>query len=252
MKEITTTQNIQNFVFGESGGVQTIFKNGDPFFRLRDIVTILEIDISTASKWIERGWFDPDEMVELTNCQVGVEGGGRPVKFISESALYRILNRSEAPKAKEFERWVTKEVLPSIRKTGSYAIKAPTTLLEALELAVEQQKQILKLEAQNQSQAHCIEYQKGVLQNYKEVEKSYRHKAELAKRLNDTIRLYAQQKLNKDYGLAYNTIYGLFAKRHHIKDKINMAYLKKNIDYLAECLSIVSAELDLVDVKEIL
>lgn len=249
MKGITTTQNIQNFVFGESE-VRVIMQDNEPLFCLSDVCGVLGFRDGTHLKRAIDKEFDKRGDFKLYPLEG--RGGIQNYSFINESELYFVLIRSKSKRAKPFRQWVVNDVLPSIRKTGSYAIKAPTTLLEALELAVEQQKQILKLEAQNQSQAHCIEYQKGVLQNYKEVEKSYRHKAELAKRLNDTIRLYAQQKLNKDYGLAYNTIYGLFAKRHHIKDKINMAYLKKNIDYLAECLSIVSAELDLVDVKEIL
>lgn len=124
--------------------VETIFNNGEPFFRLRDIVGILDISRTTASNWIANKWFDDDEIVDVINYDIG----GKPLKYVAESGLYRILNRTNSPKARPFERWVTKEVLPSIRKTGSYQVEQkpaiPQTyaeaLLEAGRLALENEK----------------------------------------------------------------------------------------------------------------
>ncbi len=50
----------------------------------------------------------------------------RGMKFINESGLYTLIARSNKPEARKFQRWVTSEVLPSIRKTGSYGIKEQT------------------------------------------------------------------------------------------------------------------------------
>ena len=124
--------------------IETIFNNGEPFFRLRDIVGILDISRTTASNWIANKWFDDDEIVDVINYDIG----GKPLKYVAESGLYRILNRTNSPKARPFERWVTKEVLPSIRKTGSYQVEQkpaiPQTyaeaLLEAGRLALENEK----------------------------------------------------------------------------------------------------------------
>ena len=98
------------------------FEEGDKiWFCLVDIGRMLEMDDSAVRQMKSRGWFDSDEMTTVTNCHAGSD-----ITYVSESALYRIINRSNSPKARPFERWVTKEVLPSIRKTGSYSItKSP-------------------------------------------------------------------------------------------------------------------------------
>lgn len=136
-------EDVKVFSF-DSFNIETIFKDGEPFFRLRDIVGILDISRTTASNWIANKWFDDDEVVDVINYDIG----GHPLKYVAESGLYRILNRTNSPKARPFERWVTKEVLPSIRKTGSYQVEQkpaiPQTyaeaLLEAGRLALENEK----------------------------------------------------------------------------------------------------------------
>lgn len=92
-------------------------ENGRLWFCLADIGKVLDLSESTTRVMKNRNWFDDDELVNVTNSN-----GGYDLTYVSESALFRILNRSNSPKARPFERWVTKEVLPSIRKTGSYAV----------------------------------------------------------------------------------------------------------------------------------
>ena len=65
--------------------------------------------------------------------------------LINESGLYNLIFSSKLPAAKKFKRWVTSEVLPEIRKTGSYT-KAPKSFKEALFLAYKQQEKIEELE----------------------------------------------------------------------------------------------------------
>lgn len=102
------------------------------WFKLADIGKILELSDSSVRLMKHDKWFDDDELcVKNTNTSeiISVKNsntslGRGYVMYVSESALYRILNRSNSPKAKPFERWVTKEVIPSIRKTGSYTVPA--------------------------------------------------------------------------------------------------------------------------------
>lgn len=142
-KEIVYTNvDVKLFNF-EMFDVETLFENSTPYFRLTDIEKILGLSKGCSTQWIKEGWFDDDE-VKLRNSQLG----GYPLKYVAESGLYRILNRTNSPKARPFERWVTKEVLPSIRKTGSYKVEQkpaiPQTyaeaLLEAGRLALENEK----------------------------------------------------------------------------------------------------------------
>ena len=100
-------------------------EDGKLWFCLADIGKVLELSESTTRAMKSRNWFDNDEMVTVTNSN-----GGADLTYVSESALFRILNRSSSPKARPFERWVSKEVLPSIRKTGSYSVtKTPIEII---------------------------------------------------------------------------------------------------------------------------
>ena len=94
------------------------FEEGDKiWFCLVDIGRMLELADNASRMMKTNGWFDRDEINTVKKID-----GGSDITYVSESALYRIINRSNSPKARPFERWVTKEVLPSIRKTGSYSI----------------------------------------------------------------------------------------------------------------------------------
>lgn len=94
-------------------------ENGDPWFVAKDVCNILEI--SNPSDALQ-SLYD-DEKTNLGNSYVWSEPGRRPL-IISEPGLYRLVMRSRKPEAKDFQRWVTHEVLPSIRKHGVYATEA--------------------------------------------------------------------------------------------------------------------------------
>lgn len=100
----------------EANEVRTVEKNGQPWFVLKDVCQVLDINNyrMVASR------LDEDEKgVSLTDTL----GGKQKLTIINESGLYSVILRSDKPQAKPFRKWVTSEVLPSIRKTGSYAIK---------------------------------------------------------------------------------------------------------------------------------
>lgn len=134
--------------------------------------------------------------------------------------------------------------LEFLEQQAKQQFKAPTNMIEALELALAQQKQIVAQEKQITEQKQVIEYQESKLDGYKEVEKSRRSKAILAKKLNQYVRIIANQKFNGSYQEAYNYVYNIFSEKHFITKKINMDYLKKNIDYLQECVEIALSEMD--------
>ena len=94
-------------------------KAGEPWFVAKDVCDILEL----TNPAVALQSLDDDEKTNLSNSYVWSESGRRPL-IISEPGLYRLVMRSRKPEAKEFQRWVTHEVLPQIRKTGGYI---PTT-----------------------------------------------------------------------------------------------------------------------------
>lgn len=108
-------------VFDKSMLDTFVDNNGKPWFKLADVAKVLEMGESAVRMMKSRDWFDDDE---TRMSQIVTPSGKQDATYISESALYRILNRSNSPKARPFERWVTKEVLPSIRKHGVYATKS--------------------------------------------------------------------------------------------------------------------------------
>lgn len=94
---------------------------GEPWFVAKDVCDILGL----GTEHLRRD-LDEDEVTEATNLpnwQVGTNGGRIPL-IISEPGLYKLIMRSRKPEAKEFQRWVTHEVLPTIRKHGAYATEA--------------------------------------------------------------------------------------------------------------------------------
>lgn len=102
-----------------SNEVRTIQKDGEPWFVLKDVCQVL--GLSDTNKTAER--LDHDE---LTRTKLVSGGQEREMYIINESGLYNVILRSDKPEAKPFRKWVTSEVLPSIRKTGGYSIKPMT------------------------------------------------------------------------------------------------------------------------------
>lgn len=107
---------IQLFTDGEFN-MRTAVVDGEPLFCLVDVCKVL--DIQNPSKVAQR--LDDDERTKL---ELGRQG---ETNFITEIGLYAVILRSDKPNAKSFRRWVTSEVLPSIRKTGNYSAKPMTT-----------------------------------------------------------------------------------------------------------------------------
>lgn len=94
---------------------------GEPWFVAKDVCDILEIRTNSL-----RAILEPDEISELSNdnsIDIAQNGGKSPL-IISEAGLYSLALKSRKPEAKEFKRWVTHDVLPTIRKHGAYATEA--------------------------------------------------------------------------------------------------------------------------------
>ena len=81
----------------------------------------------------------------------------RGENFLTESGVYELIIQSRRPEAKSFRRWITREVIPSIRKTGGYGVQAPRSFEEALRLAADQQAEITRQQNQIQIAAPKVE-----------------------------------------------------------------------------------------------
>ena len=131
------------------GSLNVLILDNELYFNLNEVGDLLNIANPRTSIDVT----DSDYVRKFENSVVG-ETYSRKLNnagelFLTEAGLYRMLNRSNKPEAEVFQKWVNKEVLPSIRKTGSYSLehKTPQTFAEALKLAYEQQ---LVIEEQKQ------------------------------------------------------------------------------------------------------
>ena len=104
--------NLQTWSY-ENSEIRTIEKDGEPWWVLSDVCKVLEL---TTPARVAGRLEDDEKGVSLIHTL----GGKQNVTVINESGLYSVILRSDKPQAKPFRRWVTSEVLPSIRKHGAY------------------------------------------------------------------------------------------------------------------------------------
>lgn len=206
--------DIISFVSDEFGMIRIVKIEGEPWFVGKDIATVL-------------GYKNPQEAVRthVDTDDKGVSeiltpGGRQSVPVINESGLYSLILSSKLPTAKRFKKWVTSEVLPSIRKHGAYmtpqtleaAILNPDTMIRLCQqLKAEQEKNAalttanLELTTTNKAMSKDINtWDKGSV-------------------LTALIRSYATNCCRGVYGIAYNIFYKELLYNHHINLKARQA-----------------------------
>lgn len=126
-RETTTEiQAVQTWENNEFGSVRTVIKDEEPFFLAKDVAQIL--GYKKTNDMTKR--LDEDEK-GATICRT--LGGNQKFAIITESGLYHAIFMSRMEEAKTFRRWVTEEVLPAIRRTGSFGQAARPVTLEEFE-----------------------------------------------------------------------------------------------------------------------
>lgn len=131
----------------QSFQIRVVLIDGEPWFVAADVCLIL--GLNNVSQALTR--LEPDEKDTIT---LNDGTTGNPDKLVvSESGLYALVLSSRKREAKPFRRWVTSEVLPAIRKTGSYSISQPKqisqaeALLQSVQLIVELEQKIQRIES---------------------------------------------------------------------------------------------------------
>lgn len=124
--------------------LRTVIKNNEPWFVAKDVAQILSFDHTPT---MTRTLDEDEKGVHI----IHTPGGDQRMTIINEPGLYSVILKSRKPEAKQFKRWVTHEVIPSIRKHGAYmtpekieeVLLNPDTLIKlATNLKEEQQKRI--------------------------------------------------------------------------------------------------------------
>lgn len=170
---------IQIFSNEEFGEIRTLAIDGEPWFVGKDVVEIL--GYTNPSKALADHVDDEDKLNNDSLSSLGQRGGW----LINESGLYSLIMSSKLPAAKKFKRWVTSEVLPSIRKNGGYiagqesmtpAELMASALLMAQRTLAEREERIADLTVQNQIMLPKAEYfddcmARGGLMNFRDTAK---------------------------------------------------------------------------------
>lgn len=195
--------NIINFDF-EGQGIRVLEINGEPWFIGRDVAEVLGYNNTRDAL---RRHVDAEDK-GVANCDT--LGGKQELTAINESGLYSLIVGSKLPSAKKFKRWVTSEVLPSIRKHGGYIagqenleLSQEEFLARAMQVAnkvlEDRAARIAALEAQNAKQTALIEEMKPKASYYDEILK--------------TPNTVLVSQIAKDYGMSAMKLNGILSDK---------------------------------------
>lgn len=211
---------IQVFNNPEFGNVRTILIDNEPWFVAADVCRAL--DIGNPSKAVLR--LDDDEKGITSSDTLG---GEQRMIIINEPGLYSLVLTSRKPEAKAFKRWITHDVIPSIRKHGLYMTPAklqetlakPENLFVILQTLAEEQKKNAELTEANQK-----------LEETNLLLASGEHQWSGKALLNALVRSYAKNCCGGNNGYAWTYYYRQLKYKHGIDVSIRKAKSKdKNI-----------------------
>ena len=243
---------LQVFNNDEFGSVRTWVVDDVPWFVGKDIATIL--GYAKPENAIANHVDDEDKTSTL------IQGSGSNYKskaiLINESGLYSLILSSKLPSAKKFKRWVTGEVLPSIRKTGSYG--KPMSQLEiaqySINLLIEQERKMKALEAQQGEQVKRLD----IIDSRLEVLNGVHIEGTGRDRRNAMIRAYVVKKgisyaegwknFKKAYNHAFRTCLGAlltnYANKNNLKSKPTIPRFLERTNRLDEGLRVAEKMLN--------
>ena len=244
MNEITVFNN------DEFGSIRTVTIENEPWFVGKDVAEVL--GYQNGSRDINRHVDDEDKLC----TKIEYAGQKREVTIINESGLYSLIMSSKLPTAKKFKRWVTSEVLPSIRKTGSYG--KPMSELEILQCSInqliEQERKIKVLETQQGEQVKRLD----IIDSRLEVLNGVHIEGTGRDRLNAMVRAYVVKKgisyaegwknFKKAYNYAFRTRLGVlltnYANKNNLKSKLTIPRFLERTNRLDEGLRVAEKMLN--------
>lgn len=150
--------DLQIFNSPEFGAIRTIEKDGEPWFVGKDVAAALGYEKPTDAV---RKHVDVEDR---GISKMETPSGAQETTIINESGLYSLVLSSKLPTAKKFKRWITSEVIPSIRKHGAYmtpetlekVLLSPDTLMQLAQNLKDEQEKRKALEAQIESQKPAV------------------------------------------------------------------------------------------------
>ena len=142
------SKDLSTYIYNDQN-IRVVSVEGEPWFVGKDVAKVLgyKDTVNALKSHVDEedkgGW------------RITTPFGEQEMTIINESGLYSLILSSKLPGAKEFKRWVTHEVLPSIRKTGSYSMQ-PQSYPEALRALADEVEKRMALEAENDRKDQII------------------------------------------------------------------------------------------------
>lgn len=241
---------IQIFNNDEFGEVRILKEDGNFYFVASDVAK--KLGYVNSSKAVN------DHCKGVTKRYTLTKGGNQELNFIPESDVYRLIVHSKLPAAERFEKWVFDEVLPSIRKTGSY--NKPMSELEILQHSinqlVEQERKLKALEAQQGEQVKRLD----IIDSRLEVLNGVHIEGTGRDRLNAMVRAYVVKKgisyaegwkdFKKAYNRAFHTCLGAlltnYTNKNNLKSKPTIPRFLERTNRLDDGLRVAEKMLNLL------
>lgn len=232
-----TTQSNQTQVFDnpEFGKIRTLMINDEPWFVAKDVAVILEY---TNPQKAVRVHVD-DEDKGLT--EMDTPGGRQTVTIINESGLYSLTFSSKMENAKKFKRWVTSEVLPSIRKNGGYIQGQESPEFTEEELMAKAVLTAQNVLANREKRIKALEAEK------KKLELENNHKKEIIEGLVEDISLSEKRsRISKiiryrsssdKIAMRWNVLYEEFGNKYH--KNVRLGFERHKNDWKPKLTSVV-------------
>lgn len=190
--------NLQVFNFDGHELTVVINQDGNPMFVANQVCKML--DISNARDAISRLEEDEKRVSEIPT-----PGGNQNVNLVTESGLYTLIFRSNKEEAKKFRKWVTSEVLPTIRKTGSFTQKQLSRKEMAL-MVIEQEERIERLLLESTEKSQVIERVYNELESANQTIQKQAPKVQYVDQVLDSISTHTTTTIAKELGMAAITL----------------------------------------------
>lgn len=217
--------NLKVFENEEFGSIRTLEINSKPYFVGKDVAEVLGYERPTKAIADRVDSEDKDEIPIQDSI-----GRMQKTPVINESGLYSLILSSKLPTAKKFKRWVTSEVLPSIRKTGMYAtdelLNNPDLAIKAFTALKEEREKNKLLTEENVKKQNLLN--------------EISPKAEFAEHLIDDGRLITATEVAKDYGMTsrqFNSLLNEFKIQFKVNGRwvLHKQYADKDYAQTVSC-----------------
>ena len=213
----SNSSSVEIFKSEEFGEIRVVFnENNEPVFCLSDLCRVLELTPKGVNQRLNKE--------VISNYPLKTNGGIQRMLFVNEDGLYDVILESRKPEAKKFRKWITSEVLPSIRKTGSYSItqEVPKPVISPEELELKKLEAEARLiEAKNRTAEMFLSIgDRTSIPEYKQILDSYAANTLAGKEIlalpEACEKTYSATEIGKILGVSANKI-GKLANQYNLK-----------------------------------